>query len=150
MSEREQARILIMQKAILDELSTADEETRGGMREVMLPGDKIAVPGLGYVQMTTPRPSLQVVDWTAFTKWVEDNAPEAFITQVVMSKHWLAELLKAGEYVAEGGVVLVPDGLGVVEGTPQLRVVPSDEAHDRARALLGAQLQIEAGPEAEQ
>lgn len=145
MSTRGVARRALLEKAILDELGTANEQTREEMRQDMLPGDKIAVPDLGYVQVTVPKPSLQVVDWDAFLKWANNNCPDAFVTQVVLSKPWLAQLLKTGEYIDENGVVLAPEGVGIVQGTPQLRVVPSDEAHEVARGLLGSQLALEAG-----
>lgn len=145
MTDRDLYRRGLLEKAILDELSTANEQTRDEMRQDMLPGDKVAVPGLGYVQVTVPKPSLQVVDWAAFTAWANEHCPEAFVTQIVMSKPWLAQLLKTGEYIDEAGEVLVPDGVGTVQGTPQLRVVPTDEAHELARGLLGTQLAIDAG-----
>ena len=147
MTDRNKARILILQKAIVDELAEADQATREEMRESMVPGDRVNVPGLGYVQMTSPKPTLKVVDWTAFTKWCEDHAPEAFIQPPpTLSTHWVSQLLKTGKYTdSDTGEVLMPDGIGTVEGTPQLRVVPTDEAHEAARSLLGAQLQIEAG-----
>lgn len=146
MTARDIGRRALLEAAVLKELAELNDETRQQLKEAGLePGDRVKVGALGHVQMTDPQPSLRVVDWTAFTKWVEDHAPEAFIHKVELSSAFVAQLLKAGEYITAEGEVLIPDGIGTVAGTPQLRVAPSDVAHEMARGFIGAQLEIEAG-----
>lgn len=146
MSDRDKARRALLEKAILDELSEANESTREAVREGMVPGDKLQVPGLGYVQMSDPKPSWRVVDEQAFAAWASNHAPEAFIQITVMSTHWRKQVLRDGEYTdPESGEVLTPDGIGKVAGSPVLSVHPSDAAHELARKFVGAQLELEAG-----
>lgn len=147
MQPRDVARRALLEAAILKELAERNEVTREDLRAADLePGDKLNVGDLGYVQVTNPKPTMKVVDWTALTKWIEDNAPDVgLITKVEVSSYFVAHLLKAGEWVNGDGEVLVPDGIGLVQGQPTLRVAPSDAAHEAARELLGGQLALGAG-----
>lgn len=148
MTARDVARRALLEAAILKELTEANAATRDELTAAgMEPGDKVSAGDLGYVQITSPKPVLKVVDWTALTKWIENNAPDqGIITEVKVSAHFVAQLIKAdGEYVTSDGEVLQADGLGLMASQPTLRVVPSDAAHEAARELLGSRLQIESG-----
>lgn len=149
MSARDLARRAILESAILGELTQANRATREELAEAgMAPGDKLNVPGLGYVQITNPAGSLQVVDWTALTKWIEDNAPDqGLITKVEVSSAFVKHLISQdGEFTDPGtGECITVPGFGKVAGKPALRVVPSDEAAEVARGILGRQLSLEAG-----
>ena len=144
---RDTARRALMEAAILKELAARNEVTREDLRTADLePGDKLNVSDLGYVQVTNPKPTLKVVDWTALTKWIEDNAPDVgIITRTEVSSYFVAQLLKSGEWINADGEVLTPDGIGLVQGAPTLRVAPSDAAHAAARELLGGQLALPSG-----
>ena len=147
MTARDVARRALLEAAILKELTEANAATRDELSQSgMEPGDKVSAGDLGYVQITSPKPVWKVVDLAALTKWIEDNAPDmGIITRVEINRHFVAQLVKAGgEFVTADGEVLQADGLGLVSGQPTLRVVPSDQAHEAARQLLGSQLQIEA------
>lgn len=135
MTDRALARRALLESAILKELAEANADTRAQFD--LEPGDRVAVEGLGYVQVTKPKPSLLVVDWPAFTRWVETYAPERIITTTTIDPGLISVVTRTGEYVNPDGEVLVPDGVGTVPGTPQLRVSPTDAAHELARGLLG-------------
>ncbi|MGC4106070.1 MAG: hypothetical protein QM753_06905 [Thermomicrobiales bacterium] len=152
MADRELAARAILEKAILDELTEANADTRQQLAGSGIePGDRVTVRDLGHVLMTNPKPGRRVVDWAAFTRWVETYAPDQIITTVQISPGFIKRLTTAGEYVdPESGEVLVPDGLGTTVGTPQLRVDTTDVAKDVARGLLGRALaELEAAPGAE-
>lgn len=147
--ERQRAKELAVEAAILKELSEANGAKRDEVAELLQPGDRVSAGEFGYVQVTDPKPALQVVDWEALTKWIEDNAPDVGLrTTVQIAPGFVSHLIKeGGEWTdpATGEVVQVP-GLGLVRGKPVLRVVASDAAHETARALLGkVTRELEAG-----
>lgn len=134
---RDTARAALLQAAILKELAAADDHTREELRAELAPGDRVAVPDLGFVQMTQPRKGWRVADYTALNAWIETNCPEAIVSVTQVSPAFVSSLLKSGEYVTSDGEVLTPDGIGAVEGQPTLRVSPTDAAHEQARVILG-------------
>lgn len=137
---KELARVAIMEAAILKELGAANDHTRQALGEILEPGDRMAVTvdghDLGYVQRTKPRKVWKVQEWGEFTRWVEQHAPDQIVTTTQVSPAFIQRLLSVGEYITAEGEVLIPDGLGASETTSQLRVSPSDDAHELARSIL--------------
>jgi hypothetical protein len=138
MSARDDARRALLEAAILRELSAAADNTRESLSGEMEAGDRITVADLGYALVTKPRKTWRVVDHGAFAKWVETHAPEQIITVTQVSPGFMRRMCDVGEYVNADGEVLTPDGIGAVTGTPQLRIAPTDAAHELARSWLGA------------
>lgn len=144
MSARDIAKRALLEAAILGELAEANQQTREQLAEAgMEPGDKVTAGDLGYVQITSPKPALKVVDWSELGKWIEDNAPDqGLVTKVEVSQYFVKKVLAdGGQWINADGEVLEVPGLGVVAGASQLRVVPSDAAHETAREILGGSLQ---------
>ena len=138
-------RAAVLRKAILAELSAADDEARDDLRADLNPGDKRAVwdggTKLGYVQMTEPKGSWTVIDWAAFGRWVEENVPDAIVVTQAINQVWQARVLRTGKAEVvdpETGEVREVTPAGVVLSTPapQLRVAPTDECKARAVAIL--------------
>lgn len=140
----------ILESAILNELGAAYDDTRHALRETMRPGERIeADDELGTVLVTKPRPAEGVVDWPAFTRWIEAHIPDAMITVTTrkINPAIVAALVKAGEWVDPAtGEILTPDGIGRTSPAPQLRVQPSDLAAEQARLILGAVPALEIEP----
>lgn len=144
MSDRKQlARLLVLQKAILDVLAEADAETRAEAKALFDVGDADSVSGadgpLGRVRRDKPRQSWRVVDWTEFEAWVRIHYPEAWTPSV--AKWALTEISRTGALMRKAtGEILEPDGIGLVEGDGNLVVSTTDAAEDLARALIREQL----------
>ena len=141
MTARDVAKRALIEKAILDELSQANSCTRDELTaQDLQPGDRVSVDDLGYVLMTQPKPVYKVTDWTVLTKWIEDHAANwGLVVQTSVSQAWVKRVLAdGGEWTdPETGEIFQVPGLGMERATPQLRVVPSDQAAVVARDLLG-------------
>ena len=156
MSDDARERLAILQSGILSELKKLDGETREALRESLKPGYTSTVwdgdTDLGYVQVTKPKPAHGVVDGTALGRWVEEHCPEQIVVTHSVSETWLKEVLRTGvaRYIDEetGEVIEVtPDGVALVKGAPQLRVVPTAEGKALASAILRATPALGAGDE---
>lgn len=148
MSARDIAKRALLEAAILGELTDANQQTREQLAEAgMEPGDKVTAGDLGYVQITSPKPALKVVDWSALAAWIADFAPDdgLIVKPPEVSSYFVKKVIADGGIWINGdGEVLQVPGLGIVAGAPHLRVVPSDVAREAAREILGGSLrQIE-------
>lgn len=136
MTDRAAVTRAVREAAILAALESAHGETRAELD--LQPGERIkADDGLGSVLRTEPRKVWKVVDAAAFSRWVEEHAPAQIITIRQVRDSFVKQMQRDGEYIDGNGEVLTPDGLGISAAPSQLRVSPSDAAHEAARALLG-------------
>jgi len=139
MSVKAQVARLAMEKAILDYLEELHEEAREEFRPELDPGDRLNHE-LGYALMTKPAASYKVVDHAAFFQWVAANVPDAIVVTETVNASFKDRITKAGGYMLDGDLIPV-DGVEKVQGTPQLRVVPSDRAKASAPILLAGILE---------
>lgn len=140
------ARLLVLQKAILDTLKEADAETRDQAKALLEAGDATAVHGvdgqLGRVRRDKPRTSWRVVDWGDFESWIRFNFPEAWTPSV--AKWALDEIRQNGALVRKStGEVLAPAGIGLVESDGPLVVTTTDVAEEWARQVVGRSIRGE-------
>lgn len=163
MTDRTAAAVLLLQKAVLDELTGAHKDARSVLGDDMRPGDAVAPDGpsglsLGRVRMDKPRTSATVVDEAAFIQWVVEHAPHqvetvqqvrpAFRRAVLAAKGVLPDQVDeaTGEIVTvepAAGVALTAAAQGV------LVVTPSEDARILARVMVAGLPEQIAGAERE-
>lgn len=138
---KELARLLILQKAILDVLKDVDAETREQARTIFESGDAASARNngqeLGRVRRDRPRQEWKVVDWTAWEAWARENVPSACSAV----EGWLLTRVKrdGGVYIRPAtGEVLEPAGIALQEQSEGNLVVTTTEvAVEWARQMVG-------------
>lgn len=138
------ARLLVLQKAILDVLEDADAETRDQARELYrkTEADLVEVDDveMGRVSRNKPTRKTQVVDWPAFEAWVDQIVPEEWTYVRKVNPSFVSAVCKTGQYIDGDGVVHEVPGIGTLETPGNLVVTTTDAAEDWARALTSASL----------
>lgn len=149
MSRRKEiARRLVAEKAILDRLQDANQETRDLAREEYDPGDadSVTVHGeqFGRVRRDKGVQKFRVTDFGLVYKFAEEHAPGAIVPQ--LERGFLSAVTKSGTWVdRETGEVLEVPGVELVDMPGNLVVTTTDAATDWALGALGLVL-----PELEQ
>lgn len=128
-----------LEKAIVDHLKDAHEESRDQLREQLDAGDRITTD-LGTAYVTNPKPRWVVTDEQALFDWVEANLPDEIITERKVNPALKDAMLKAGGVTLEGQVIYA-DGLGQASGSPTLTVKPSERARLSAPMLVAGALE---------
>ena len=153
MSDKELAAVVLLQRAVLDELKAVEAQRRDEMAAQMRPGDAIVahIDGdmpLGRVRMDKPRVSARVTDEAAFLAWCRVHAPEQVQTVEMVRPAYREAVLRAKGALPERideatGEVLPearPDGIGLHTASAGVLVVtPSTDARILARVVVAEQ-----------
>lgn len=134
------ARLLVLEKAVMDVLADANAETREQARAIFEAADAKAVNGpegeLGRVRRDRPRKEWRVVDYPAYEAWVRAEVPEA-CTAVA---GWLLSRIKrdGGVYIDKAtGEIKAPVGIALQEEPEgRLVVTTTDAAVEWARSIV--------------
>ena len=131
---------LIRQKAILDLLTKANDETRAEAKLLYRPGSADATAA-GRVSMAKGRTAARVTDRGALTAWLKaHNIDGAIIVTETINPALVAALCASkGEMIdpATGEVCQVP-GIEVTTADPYLTVTTTPEGKEWALGVLGS------------
>lgn len=138
------ARLLVLQKAILDVLKDADAETRDQAKAIYAKteADLVEIDGreMGRVSRNRPTKKRQVVDWRAFEAWVDEVVPHEWISTPRVNPSFVSAVCKTGQYIDGDGVVHEVPGIGTVETPGNLVVTTTEAAEDWARQITSSSL----------